>query len=104
MSMSLRVAVLALLAIPAAVRSQQPAPRDSTHQYGDSLTGRVFELAPVTIATTPPRRDEPTSAVRVPRAVVERTPAIAAYDLLRQTAGAAAHGRGTRPGRPSDAS
>src|SRR5260370_13242992 len=104
MSMSLRVAVLALLAIPAAVRSQQPAPRDSTHQHGDSLTGRVFELAPVTIATTPPRRDEPTSAVRVPRAVLERTPAIDAYDLLRQTAGIEVHEQGQGPGFASDAS
>ena len=102
--MSLHLVVLALLAMPLVARSQQPAPRDTTHQHGDSLTGRVFELAPVTIATTPTRRDEPTSAVRVPRAVVERTPAIDAYDLLRQTAGIEVHEQGQGPGFASDAS
>jgi outer membrane receptor protein involved in Fe transport len=102
--MSSRLVVFALLAIPVAVRSQQPAPRDTTHPHGDSLTRRVFQLAPVTIATTPARREEPASAVRVPRAVVERTPAIDAYDLLRQTAGVEVHEQGQGPGFASDAS
>src|SRR5260370_11170926 len=104
MSMSLRLVVLALLAIPAAARAQQPAPSDTGHQHGDSLTRRVFQLAPVTIATTPTRRDEPASAVHVPRAVLERTPAIDAYDLLRQTAGIEVHEQGQGPGFASDAS
>jgi outer membrane receptor protein involved in Fe transport len=102
--MSLRLVVLALLTIPAAARSQQPAPSDTAHQHGDSLTRRVFQLAPVTIATTPSRREEPASAVRVPRAVLERTPAIDAYDLLRQTAGIEVHAQGQGPGFASDAS
>jgi outer membrane receptor protein involved in Fe transport len=105
--MSLRLSALAVVAMPMVVRSQQPAPRDSaaaTHQHGDSLTRRVFELAPVTITTTPSRRDEPTSTVRVSRRVLQRTPGTDAYDLLRQTAGVEVHEQGQGPGFASDAS
>ncbi|HYK83112.1 MAG TPA: TonB-dependent receptor [Gemmatimonadales bacterium] len=110
--MSLRVAALALVAAPIVAPAQQPAPSApappdtlaGAHQHGDSLTRRVFALAPVTITTTPTRREEPTSAVRIPQRVIQQAPATDAYDLLRQTAGVEVHEQGQGPGFASDAS
>lgn len=102
--MSLRLAVFALVAMPMVARTQQPSPRDTTHQHGDSLTRRPIALAPVTVTATPVRREEPGSAVRVSPVVIEQTPATDAYDLLRQTAGIEVHEQGQGPGFASDAS
>jgi len=44
------------------------------------------------------------SAVSVSPAVIARTPAINAYDLLRQTAGIEVHDQGQGPGFASNAS
>lgn len=101
--MSFRLAVLALAAMPALARTQQPVPRDTTHQHGDTLTRQPIALAPVTVTATPMRREEPSSAVRVSPATIQQTPATDAYDLLRQTAGIEVHEQGQGPGFASDA-
>ncbi|HEX4575098.1 MAG TPA: TonB-dependent receptor, partial [Gemmatimonadales bacterium] len=95
--------LVALVAMPWIARAQQPAPRDSVHQHGDSLTRRPIELAPVTVTTTPARREEPGSAAHVSAQAIQRTPATDAYDLLRQTAGVEVHAQGQGPGFASDA-
>src|SRR5207302_1105793 len=50
------------------------------------------------------RRDEPVAAVRVSPEVIARTPALDAWDLLRQSAGLEVHDQGQGPGFASDAS
>lgn len=102
--MFLRLAVFALVAMPGVAGAQQPAPQDTTHQHGDSLTRRPIALAPVTVTATPARRDEPSSSVRVSAQLIQQTPATDAYDLLRQTAGIEVHEQGQGPGFASDAS
>jgi outer membrane receptor protein involved in Fe transport len=102
--MSLRLVILALVAMPWVARAQQSAPRDTAHQHGDSLTRRTIELAPVTVTATPARREEPSSSVRVTPKAIQQTPATDAYDLLRQTAGIEVHEQGQGPGFASDAS
>jgi iron complex outermembrane recepter protein len=102
--MSWRMALLALVAMPLIARAQHPAAPDSVHQHGDSLTRRPIELAPVTVTTTPARREEPGSAAHVSAQAIARTPATDAYDLLRQTAGLEVHAQGQGPGFASDAS
>jgi iron complex outermembrane receptor protein len=102
--MSLRLALVALGAVPVVARAQQPARSDTLHQHGDSLTRRVIELAPITVTATPARRFEPGSAIRVSPEAIERAPATDAYDLLRQTAGVEVHEQGQGPGLASDAS
>lgn len=69
-----------------------------------ALARCAARLAPVTVVSTPPRRAEPLSAVSVPLAVVEQTPALNAWDLLRQTAGVEVHDQGQGPGFASDMS
>src|SRR4029077_615807 len=100
----LRLAVFALVAMPGVAGAQQPAPQDTTHQHGDSLTRRPITLAPVTVTATPARRDEPSSSVRVSAQLIQQTPSVDAYDLLRQTAGIEVHSQGQGPGFASDAS
>ncbi|HEX4601678.1 MAG TPA: TonB-dependent receptor [Gemmatimonadales bacterium] len=102
--MSWRLTLVALVATPLIARAQQPVPRDSIHQHGDSLTRRPIELAPVTVTTTPARREDPGSVAHVSAQVIQRTPATDAYDLLRQTAGIEVHAQGQGPGFASDAS
>lgn len=104
--MTLRLAVLALVAIPMLARSQEPASSDTSnrHLHGDSLTRRPIDIAPVTVTATPVRREEPGSAVHVTSRVLQQTPAGDVYDLLRQTAGVEVHEQGQGPGFASDAS
>ena len=95
---------LALAAVPAVLAGQQPVTPDSLHQHGDTLTGRPITLEAITIAATPSRRDEPSSSIRIPALLIQRTPSFNAYDLLRQTAGIEVHDQGQGPGFASDAS
>jgi iron complex outermembrane recepter protein len=108
-----RVLVFTVLAVPAILSSQQPAPADSArrgadtlHQHGDTLSRRSFtlEAVSVTVTATPTRREEPLGSVRVTPADIQQTPAIDAYDLLRQTTGLEVHSQGQGPGFASDAS
>src|SRR5690349_13210441 len=101
------------LAVPAVLSSQQPAPTDSahhpvdaSHQHGDTLSRRSFtlEAVSVTVTASPTRREEPLGSVRVTPAAIQQTPAIDAYDLLRQTTGLEVHSQGQGPGFASDAS
>ncbi len=96
--------VLFYLAVPASLRAQQPATSDSIHQHGDSLSRRAITLQAVTITSAPARREDPAGAIHLNPAVLQRTPAIDAYDLLRQAAGIDVHQQGQGPGFASDAS
>jgi outer membrane receptor protein involved in Fe transport len=94
----------ALLAAPlAAVAAQQPVAADSIHQHGDSLP-RPVELPAVTVTAAPVRREDPSSSVSVPATILQRTPALNPYDLVRQTAGVEVHDQGQGPGFASDVS
>jgi iron complex outermembrane receptor protein len=95
---------LALAALPAVALAQQPAPPDTGGVEQDTLTRPPVALHAITITTTQPQRDEPSSASRVSAAVIRRTPATDAYDLLRQTAALEVHEQGQGPGFASDAS
>jgi iron complex outermembrane recepter protein len=108
-----RVVAFIVLAIPATLSTQQPAGADSTrkaadtlHQHGDTLSRRSFtlEAVSVTVTATPTRREEPVGSLRVTPAAIQQTPAIDAYDLLRQTTGLEVHSQGQGPGFASDAS
>jgi len=100
----LRTGAALLGLLPAVVAGQQPVKQDTTHQHGDSLTRTPISLQPVTVTTTPVKREEPASAVRVSATVLQQTPASDAYDLLRQTTGIEVHEQGQGPGFASDAS
>ena len=102
--MKIRGFWLALAVVPAVLAGQQPVVPDSLHQHGDTLTGRPITLEAITIAATPSRRDEPSSSIRIPALLIQRTPSFDAYDLLRQTAGIEVHDQGQGPGFASDAS
>ncbi len=65
---------------------------------------RPIQIQEVTVTATQARREEPLSSVSVSAAVIQRTPAINAYDLLRQTAGIEVHDQGQGPGFASNAS
>jgi len=95
---------LALVAVPRIVVAQQPQPADSGRARKDTLSRAPVTLAPVTITTTPVERNEPSSDVRVTPGVIRQTPAIDAYDLLRQSTGIEVHEQGQGPGFASDAS
>lgn len=95
-----RLLVLALLAGPSSLLAQA----DTLHQHGDSLNRRPIQIQEVTVTATQARREEPMSAVSVSPAVIARTPAINAYDLLRQTTGIEVHDQGQGPGFASNAS
>ncbi|HYL55413.1 MAG TPA: TonB-dependent receptor [Gemmatimonadales bacterium] len=106
-----RIVAFTVLAVPAVLSSQQPADSthrtaDTLHQHGDTLSRRSFtlEAVSVTVTATPTRREEPVGSVRVTPAAIEQTPAIDAYDLLRQTTGLEVHSQGQGPGFASDAS
>lgn len=86
-----------------AAAAQQPAPPDSTDRL-DSLTRRPLTMQPVTITAAAPRRSEPSGAVTVAPEAIRRTPALNAYDLLRQSAGMEVHDQGQGAGFASDAS
>ncbi len=102
--MFVRLVVLALSAAPTLLWAQQPARTDSMHAHGDSLTRQPAHLQEITVTAAPARREEPRSAVTVSSAVVQQTPAINPYELLRQAAGLEVHDQGQGPGFASDAS
>src|SRR6478735_2420316 len=83
------------LTVPAAVFAQR-TPRDSTAR--DSVGHRSTVLQPVTITTTRAGRDEPTSTTNIAPAMIRLTPAINAWDLVRQVAGIEVHDQGQGPG------
>lgn len=108
-----RIVAFTLMLVPPGLAGQQPMSADSSrgaadsvHGHGDTLSRRVFTLqaVSVTVAATPARRDEPLGSVRVTPAAIQQTPAIDAYDLLRQTTGLEVHSQGQGPGFASDAS
>lgn len=93
---------LALVAWPTlALAQQQP---DTVRAARDTLTRPPEMMQAVTITTTPARRHEASSAVTITPQVIQQTPAINTYDLLRQTAGLEVHDQGQGPGFASDAS
>src|SRR5205823_5708608 len=97
----------AVLAIPTTagnVGAQQPTKPDTTHQGGDSLRRKTTALPEVTVTARPATRTEPASVVSVTPDLIQRTPAIDPYDLLRLTAGIEVHDQGQGPGFASDAS
>jgi len=102
-----RAIPVVLAAFSVAVFPPRPAQaqrRDTTQVHSDSLTRPVIQLREITVAATQARRDEPSSAMRVPAEVIQQTPAINTYELLRQTAGLEVHDQGQGPGFASDAS
>jgi outer membrane receptor protein involved in Fe transport len=102
----MRKVMLALVALaaPLALRAQQPVRPDTLYQRSDSLTRTPIQLETITVTATPPQPQEPRTAVRVSPIVIQETPALNAYDLLRQTAGLEVHEQGQGPGFASDAS
>jgi len=97
---------IAFVLVPGVCLGQNPtpAPADTMHMRHDSLTREPVALQPVTITTTAAHRDEPSGATRVSPAPIRETPALNAWDLLRQTAGLEVHDQGQGPGFASDAS
>jgi iron complex outermembrane receptor protein len=91
-------------AMARAAAAQQPAPADTMHVHGDSLTRRPVTMQAVTITTTAPQRNEPSGTVHVSPALIRQTPALNAWDLLRQTAGLEVHDQGQGPGFASNGS
>ncbi len=87
------------------VAAQQPVTPDTIriHQHGDTLSQPV-ELPAVTVTSAPVRREDPSSTTSVPTVVLQRTPALNPYDLVRQTAGLEVHDQGQGPGFASDVS
>ncbi len=96
--------VVLSLAVPASLQAQRPAASDTIHQHGDSLRRRAITLQAVTITSAPARREDPAGAIHLNPAVLQRTAAIDAYDLLRQAGGIEVHQQGQGPGFASDAS
>jgi len=96
--------VLVLFAVPSGLGAQQPTVRDSLAQRGDTVTRPPTQLPEVTVTAAPARRESPSSVVSVSPSVIQQTPAIDQYDLLRQTAGIEVHDQGQGPGFASDAS
>lgn len=95
------LAVAATLSTPAAILAQRTA-ADSAAR--DSLRRRSTTLQPVTITTTRANRDEPSATTTIAPAIIRLTPAINAWDLVRQVAGIEVHDQGQGPGFASNAS
>src|SRR6185436_3128621 len=91
-----------LVASPAL--AQQPAPADTTHQHGDTLTRSPIQLHEVTVTAAPARRQDPVFSTELKQTTLERTPATDPWDLLRQAGGIEVHLQGQGPGFASDAS
>ncbi len=96
------IAVLLLSLVPGGLAAQEQ--NDTLRQNSDTLTRISYKLAPITVTAAPERREEPSASLRVTPVVLQQTPAINAYDLLRQTAGIEVHEQGQGPGFASDAS
>ena len=99
--MRISAVLLSSVLLPAPLAGQA---RDTIPIHPDSLTRPVVRLREITVAASRARRDEPVGATRVEAAVIERTPAIDTYELVRQTAGLEVHDQGQGPGFASDAS
>ena len=77
---------------------------DTLHAHGDTLAHHPITLEAITVTAAPVRREEPTTTVRITSSAIQQTPAIDAYDLLRQIGGVEVHEQGQGPGFASDAS
>jgi outer membrane receptor protein involved in Fe transport len=92
--------VLAVLAFVAG--SAQAQASDTTTAHPD--TGHVAQLQTITVTAERPRAAAPpVTTLTVPPAVLRRTFASDAYDLLRRTSGIEVHEQGQGPGYASDA-
>ncbi|HEU4589078.1 MAG TPA: TonB-dependent receptor [Gemmatimonadales bacterium] len=101
------VVLVAGLAVPGRAgiaRAQQPTPHDTTRQDGDTSHEKPTTLEEVTVTARRATRTAPASVVSVSPDLIQRTPAIDPYDLLRLTAGIEVHDQGQGPGFASDAS
>lgn len=98
------VAGLAVPGRPSIARAQQPTPPDTTRQAGDTLHEKPTTLEEVTVTARRATRTAPASVVSVSPDLIQRTPAIDPYDLLRLTTGIEVHDQGQGPGFASDAS
>lgn len=96
--------VLAATLAAGAARAQEPARTDTLHQHSDTLTRSPIRLHEVTVTAAPARREDPVFSVELKQAVMERTPATDAWDLLRQAGGIEVHQQGQGPGFASNAS
>jgi outer membrane receptor protein involved in Fe transport len=91
------LAALAFVAGPA-----QAQAKDTTTAHSD--TGHVAQLQTITVTAERPRAAAPpVTTLTVPPAVLRRTFASDAYDLLRRTSGIEVHEQGQGPGYASDA-
>jgi outer membrane receptor protein involved in Fe transport len=86
------------------LQAQQPTTADTARQGGDTLRRRPASLQEVTVTARPAMRTDPASVVTVSPDLIQRTPALDPYDLLRLTAGIEVHAQGQGPGFASDAS
>ena len=93
---------------PAPAAATAPASSDTAADtlsvHSDSLARAVMTLQPITVTATRAERDQPSGVTQVTPAVLQKTPATDAYDLLRQSAGIEVHLQGQGPGFASDAS
>ncbi len=109
-------ACVASAIVPRAAAAQRPTSDDARRRAacrdsvahsdttGAALARCSTRLATVTVVSAPARRTEPLSAVSVPLSVVDQTPALNTWDLLRQAAGVEVHDQGQGPGFASDMS
>ncbi|HKV74477.1 MAG TPA: TonB-dependent receptor, partial [Gemmatimonadales bacterium] len=96
--MHIRLWALAAVACPVALAAQQPdsAQRDSLARHRDTLPE-------ITVTATPTRPEDPNGTITITPKVIERTPALNPYDLLRQSAGLQVNDQSQGPGFASDA-
>lgn len=90
--------------VSGSLHAQQPTKPDTARQGGDTLRRKTTSLPEVTVTARAARRTDPASMVTVSPDLIERTPALDPYDLLRLTAGIEVHDQGQGPGFASDAS
>lgn len=100
------IVVLGILLVPASLAAQRPAPADTLHPHGDTLSRPRYALPAITITAARTQREAPVSATAVSAAALQRTLATSnsAWELLRQSAGMEVHEQGQGPGFASDAS
>lgn len=98
--MRIRLGVLTLMVSPAVLLAQQP---DSAHQAADSAARFKAALPEITVTASPAKPQDPNGTIRVTPQIIERTPALNPYDLLRQAAGLHVNDQSQGPGFASDA-
>jgi len=98
--MRIRFGMLAIMAGPLSLAAQQP---DSAKQAADSAARFKAALPEVTVTASPARADDPNGTIRVTPQIIQRTPALNPYDLLRQAAGLHVNDQSQGPGFASDA-